>query len=158
MASAPSSKSLSRTLIGLLADAAFVFAEPTDAPLPATGNSLVARLTMAHGESWELCVCVQDKLGDLLAANLLGTESESGEARAAAADAVGELANILAGALAVDLFGKDVVCQIGIPTVETGRAAIERLARATCRANLVTEEGYALAVALTVVSTTAGGA
>jgi hypothetical protein len=153
MTSAPSSQSLSRTLIGLLADAAFVFAEPTDAPLPATGNPLVARLTMAYGESWELCVCVQDKLGDMLAANLLGTESETGEARAAAADAVGELANILAGALAMDLFGKDVVCQIGIPvaTIETERAASDRLAKATCRANLVTEEGYALAVALTAL-------
>jgi CheY-specific phosphatase CheX len=106
---------------------------------------------MAHGQSWELCVCVQDKLGDMLAANLLGTESETGEARAAATDAVGELANILAGALAVDLFGKDVVCQIGIPMVatETGRAASDRLAKATCRANLLTEEGYALAVTLT---------
>jgi len=160
MASAPSSESLSHTLIGLLADAAFIFAEPTHAPLPATGNAIVARLTMARGESWELCVCVQDKLADLLAANLLGTESETGEARAAAADAVGELANILAGALAVELFGKDVVCQIGIPaaTVETARAVSDRLAKATCRANLLTEEGYALAVALTLVLTSEGGA
>jgi len=160
MANAPSAESLARTLIGLLADAAFVFAEPTDAALPANGDTLVAHLTMAHGESWELCVCVQDKLGDMLAANLLGTESETGEARAAAADAVGELANILAGALAVDLFGKDVVCQIGIPAVaiESGRVASDRLTKASCHANLLTEEGYALAVALIVVPTTAGGA
>jgi hypothetical protein len=147
-------------LIGLLADAAFVFAEPTPASLPATGNTIVARLTMARSESWELCVCVQDKLGDLLAANLLGTESETGEAHAAAADAVGELANILAGTLAVELFGKDVVCRIGIPvaTVESMRAAGDRLAKATCSANLLTEEGYALAVALTAVLTSEGGA
>jgi hypothetical protein len=151
MTRTPSSESLSRTIIALLADAAFVFAEPTATSLPATGNSLVARLSLARGESWELCVCVQDKLGDVLAANLLGTESESGEARVAAADAVGELANILAGALAVELFGTDVVCQIGIPmtTAESGRVANERLAKASCRANLLTEEGYALAVALT---------
>ena len=101
MASAPNSESLSRTLIGLLAEAAFVFAEPTTTPMPADENPLVARLTLAHDETWELCVCVQDKLGDVLAANLLGTESETREARAASADAVGELANILAGALAV---------------------------------------------------------
>ena len=44
---------------------------------------------MEHGETWELCVCVQDKLGQMLAANLLGTESDTGEARAAAADADG---------------------------------------------------------------------
>ena len=151
MASVPSAELLSRRVIALLADAAFVFAEPSAAPMPTAGNSLVARLTLEHGETWELCVCVQDKLGDMLAANLLGTESETGEARAAASDAVGEMANILAGGLAVELFGKDVVSRIGIPAVaiESGRAASERLAKATCRANLLTEEGYALAVALT---------
>ena len=151
MASAPNSESLSRTLIGLLAEAAFVFAEPTTTPMPADENPLVARLTLAHDETWELCVCVQDKLGDVLAANLLGTESETREARAASADAVGELANILAGALAVELFGKDVVSRIGIPVVavETGRAVSDLLVKSTCRANLLTEEGYVLAVALT---------
>ena len=151
MASAPNSESLARTLIGLLADAAFVFAEPTAMPLPADENPLVARLTLEHGATWELCVCVQEKLGNMLAANLLGTESETKEARAAAADAVGELTNILAGALAVELFGKDVVSRIGFPavTLETARAVGDRLAKSTCRANLLTEEGYALAVALT---------
>jgi hypothetical protein len=150
VASAPSTESLSRTLIALLADAAFIFAEATSTPIPANENPLVARLTLEHGETWELCVCVQDKLGDMLAANLLGTESETGEARAAAADAAGELANILAGALAVELFGKDVISRIGIPVVatESGRAVGERLAKSTCRANLLTEEGYALSVAL----------
>ena len=151
MVSAPSSDALSRAVITLLADAAFVFAEPTTAPMPAADTPLVARLTLELAERWELCVCVQEKLGQMLAANLLGTESETGEARAAASDAVGELANILAGALAVDLFGKSVVCKIGIPTVaiESGRAVGERLAKSTCRADLLTEEGYALAVALT---------
>jgi hypothetical protein len=160
MASVPSSELLSRSVIALLADAAFVFAEPSAAPMPANGSPLVARLTMEHGETWELCVCVQDKLGDMLAANLLGTESETGEARAAAADAVGELANILAGGLAVELFGKEVVSRIGIPVVaiETGRAAGDCLAKATCRTNLLTEEGYTLAVALTAVPTTEAGA
>ncbi len=151
MVNAPSSDALARTVSALLADAAFVFAEPSGASLPSGESPLVARLTMEHGESWELCLCLQDKLGEVLAANLLGTESDTGEARAAAADAVGELANILAGVLAVELFGKDVVCRIGIPTVaiESGRAAAARLAQSTCRTNLVTEEGYALAVALT---------
>ncbi len=151
MASAPNSESLARAVSALLADAAFVFAEPTSESLPSDESALVARLTMEHGETWELCVCVQDKLGKVLAANLLGTESESGEARAAAADAVGELANILAGALAVELFGKDVVCHIGIPAVvvESERTAAARLAQSTCRTNLLTEEGYALAVAIT---------
>ena len=160
MASAPSSELLSRRVIALLADAAFVFAEPGVAPMPANESPLVARLTMEHGETWELCVCVQDKLGDMLAANLLGTESETGEARAAAADAVGELANILAGGLAVELFGKDVVSRIGIPVVaiETAGAVGNRLGKAACRVHLLTEEGYTLAVALTGILTTEGGA
>jgi CheY-specific phosphatase CheX len=118
--------------------------------MPAGENSLVARLTMELGERWELCVCVEEKLGQLLAANLLGTESETGEAQAAASDAVGELANILSGTLALNLFGKTVVCKIGIPVVvmESGRAVDECLAKSACRVNLETEEGYVLAVAL----------
>ena len=150
MANAPTSGALSSAVIALLADAAFVFAEPTTAHMPEGENPLVARLTLELGERWELCVCVQDKLGQLLAANLLGTESETGEARAAASDAVGELANILAGTLALDLFGKTVICKIGIPVVatESGRAVDECLAKSACRVNLETEEGYALAVAL----------
>jgi len=151
MVNPPSVESLSRTLIALLADAAFVFAEPVVGPLLSGENPLVARLTIEHGETYELCLRVQDKLGEMLAANLLGTESETGEASAAAADAVGELANILAGAMAVELFGKDVVCNIGIPVVsiETGGTVGECPAKFTCRADLLTEEGYALAVALT---------
>jgi hypothetical protein len=49
------------------------------------------------------------------------------------------------------LFGKDVVCQIGIPVVaiESGRLADDRLNQSTCCVNLLTEEGYGLAVALT---------
>lgn len=150
MASAPSSNALSNAVVTLLADAAFIFAEPTTAPMPAGGNPLVARLTLELGDRWELCVCVQDKLGQVLAANLLGTESDTGEAQAAASDAVGELANILAGAIALDLFGKTVVCKIGIPVVatESGRLVGEQLAKATCRVSLETEEGHAMAVAL----------
>ncbi|HEY5282331.1 MAG TPA: chemotaxis protein CheX [Polyangia bacterium] len=150
MSNVPSSAALSNAVITLLADAAFVFAEPTTASMPAGENSLVARLTMELGERWELCVCVEEKLGQLLAANLLGTESETGEAQAAASDAVGELANILSGTLALNLFGKTVVCKIGIPVVamESGRAVDDCLAKSACRVNLETEEGYVLAVAL----------
>jgi hypothetical protein len=156
MANPPSPELLSSTLIALLADAAFVFAEPAVAPLPSGENELVAHLTMGHGETYDLCLCVQNKLGDILAANLLGTESETREARAAAADAVGELANILAGALAVQLFGKEVVCNIGIPAVsiETESVVGDGLAKCTCRADLLTDEGYALAVALTLQGAT----
>ena len=151
MSNRPNPESLSRTVTALLADAAFVFAEPTTDAIPANEDPLVARLTIEHGEAWELCVCVQGNLGPMLAANLLGTESESGEARAAAPDAVGELANILAGTLAVEVFGKDVVCHISIPVVivEPGRTLASRLAKSTCRANLITEEGHLLSVALT---------
>ena len=150
MRSLPDSEALSRIVIALLADAAFVFAEPASAAMPSNEDPLVARLTIEHGETWELCVCVQGDLGSMLAANLLGTESESSEAHAAASDAVGEMTNILAGALSVEIFGKDVVCHIGIPVVavEPGRTLASRLAKSACRANLVTEEGYLLSVAL----------
>jgi hypothetical protein len=110
---------------------------------------------MEHGETWELCVCVQDKLGQMLAANLLGTESErrSARRRRRCRGRAGQHPGRRPGGRIVRQ-GRG--CQIGIPVVaiESGRAVADRLAQSTCRANLLTEEGYALAVALV----TKGGA
>jgi hypothetical protein len=151
VSSMPSSESLSCAVMTLLADAAFVLAEPTTTSLPASEKAIVSRLTIEHGETWELCVCVQDKLGQILAANLLGDENESGEAGPVIADAVGELSNILAGAIAVEIFGKDEICHIAVPEVDvqSGTALAAHLAKSTFRLNFLTEEGYALSVALT---------
>jgi hypothetical protein len=89
--------------------------------------------------------------GRLLAANLLGNGKRNGRSARRRRRRRGRAGQYPGRRSAVELFGKDVVCQIGIPVVaiETGRAASDRLAKATCRVNLLTEEGYALAVALT---------
>jgi chemotaxis protein CheY-P-specific phosphatase CheC len=88
-------------------------------------------------------------LGRELAANLLGVDESTEEACKASADAVGEIANILAGALAVELTDS-APCRIGIPSLsfEPGAKIGALLATAERVVNLVAESGTHLAVAL----------
>lgn len=149
----PSAEVLSRKVKALLSEAAFVFAEATDESRDFGGDVVVARLKIQHEDAAELVVYAEHELGKLLAANLLGTDNDAGEARAAIHDAVGELTNILAGSLAVEMFGKDVVTRIGIPavTAEPAYVAQDRLAGCACRVRFVTDEGHGLAVAISAV-------
>jgi len=136
------------TLAGtLLADAAFVFADPSEAFAPSEKALYFARIALTCSESWELLVVAEAELARSLAANLLGIEEESIEAGTSSGEALGELANILAGSLAIEFVGPT---RIGLPTVsiEPGVKASALLGKATRRANLVTEAGQHLAVAL----------
>jgi len=150
MADAPSADKLTELSLSLLADAAFVFAERSPEPLATNQSMLVARLLIEHDVKWELVVCVELDLGMVLAANLLGIENDSDEARNAAGDAVGELANILAGSVSIEFHGVHTICKIGIPTVavEPGQIFGGTLAKATRNCHFVTEEGAHLAIAL----------
>jgi hypothetical protein len=150
MADAPSVEKLTELSLSLLSDAAFVFAELSPEPLALNQSMLVARLSIEHDIKWDLVVCVELDLGMVLAANLLGIENESDEARDAAGDAVGELANILAGSVAIEFHGARTICKIGIPVVaiEPGQLFGGTLAKATRNCHFVTEEGAHLAIAL----------
>jgi CheY-specific phosphatase CheX len=150
MAEAPTEDRLTEIALNLLSDAAFVFAEPAPEPLATNQSMLVARLAIEHDLRWDLVVCVELELGMVLAANLLGVENDSDEARNAAGDAVGELANILAGSVAIEFHGKNTICKIGIPSVavEPGVVFGETLAKAARNCHFLTEEGAHLAVAL----------
>ena len=127
-----------------------MFAEPSAKPLATNQSMLVARLSIEHDLRWDLVVCVELALGMVLAANLLGIENESDEARDAAGDAVGELANILAGSVAMEFHGARTICKIGVPKVaiEPGQVFAGTLAKATCNCHFVTEDGEHLAIAL----------
>jgi len=146
----PSTDKLTEIVAGILADATFMFVETTDAQDWQGAEVLSARLDMEHGESVELVLRAEPVLGPILAANLLGTEVDSEEARASAGDALGELANMVAGALAVEVFGNEAICHIGIPelAVEPGLVSSAALAAATCKTIVLTEEGHHLAVML----------
>jgi hypothetical protein len=158
MSDKPTRERLGSLLVELLEGAAFVFAEITDEKPWAAGDLLSARLTLEHGERVELSLCVASELAQTLAANLLALEPESEEAKASAGDAVGELANMIAGTLAVEMLGADVVCKIGVPQVvpETGVEHDGHLAHARCRVSLHTEDGHRVDASLAEVSTEVG--
>jgi CheY-specific phosphatase CheX len=158
MVSKPTRERLGALVSGLLESAAFVFTEIVEDKPWASGDILGARVTLEHGERAELSLCLPSDLAPELAANLLALESDSEEARSSAGDAVGELANMLAGTLAVEVFGRDVVCKIGVPRVAPEAAADHdhHFGLAVCHVALQTDNGQRVDAALAVVPAETG--
>jgi CheY-specific phosphatase CheX len=110
----------------------------------------VARVAITCGEEWWLTFAVETDLGRELAANLLGIEGTSDEAEQASADAVGEMANILAGAVAVEFHDLAGPCRIGIPSLslESGAKIRAALGLAERKVSFATENGSRLVILL----------
>jgi len=134
---------LARTLAQVLEEAAFVFAEATDDPAPLSSPVLQARLTYGGDHRGELVLAAPSDLAATLAANLLG-EDEGGAAMTGDdADALGELLNMIAGSLLVELHGREARCSLGLPRVALVPAEQHDrdLAQADVIASLLEEEG-----------------
>ena len=144
MSNSMTSERLNAAVTELLESAVFVFAEPIEVEPWDEPTVWCARLELEHGKRVQMSLCAPKELALILAANLLGLEPDSAEAQESLGDAVGEMANMLAGVVAVDLFGKDVVCRIGVPTITRGSGANHDAfaAKAFCRSSLKTEEGH----------------
>jgi hypothetical protein len=143
MSSSMTSERLSAVVTELLESAVFVFAEPVEIQPWGDPTVWCARLDLEHGKKFQMSLCVPKELALTLAANLLGLEPDSAEAQESLGDAVGEMANMLAGVVAVELFGKDVVSRIGVPKITQAAGADHDAfaAKAVCRSSLLTEEG-----------------
>ena len=158
MDSKPTRERLGALVIELLESAAFVFAQTAEEKPSAASDILCARIVLEYREQVELSLCVPSQLAPELAANLLALEPDSDEAKSGAGDAVGELSNMLAGSLAVEIFGRDVVCRLGMPRVasETGVDHDRHFGRAPCRVSLQTEDGHRVDVTLAEIPAEAG--
>jgi CheY-specific phosphatase CheX len=134
---------LARTLSQVLEEAAFLFAEATPAPPPLGGAVLEARLSFMGDHEGELVLAAPPELCATLAANLLGEDEGGAAATGDDEDAVGELLNMVAGAVLVELYGPDARCLLGLPRVARVAAGQHEgeLARADVVATLVEEEG-----------------
>lgn len=150
MSEVMTSERLGTVVSELLESAVFIFAESAEPPPWPVTVLWSAHLEMEKQESYRLALCVPRELALTLAANLLGLEPDSDEAKDSLGDAVGEMANMLAGLLAVELFGKDVICRIGVPRTdeETVDQHTAHAAQAFCRVSLKTEEGHRMDVCL----------
>jgi hypothetical protein len=134
---------LASTLAQVLEEAAFLFAERSEDPPPLGDTVLQARLSFMGDHEGELVLAAAPELCATLAANLLGEDEGGAAATGDDEDAVGELLNMVAGALLVDLYGPDAQCLLGLPRVERVAPAQHEgeLARADAVATLVEEEG-----------------
>jgi hypothetical protein len=134
---------LAQSLGHTLEEAAFVFAEVTDDPPPFEGDVIEARLAYSGAHAGELLLASPEGLAATLAANLLGEEEGGASVTGDDLDALGELLNMVAGSLVLELFGPEAGCKLGLPRVrrvsaeEHGRA----LAKADAVATMVEEEG-----------------
>lgn len=132
---------LTQVLAHTLEEAAFVFAEPTDQPPPHEEPLIEARLKY-HGEhEAELVLATSGRFAATIAANLLGEDEGGADVIGDDHDALGELLNMIAGALVAELFGPDSRCRLGLPAVGLVRADehLRALAAAHAAVSMVDE-------------------
>jgi CheY-specific phosphatase CheX len=150
MGQAPSAERLLEVASHLLVESAYIFAEPATDDVLASDGVLVSSIALGGDADLCLVVAVDESLGRALAANLLGVDDFSDEAKAAAADSVGEWSNILAGAVSEELRSDGVACRIGLPsvTVQKGATLLARLRACERKVFLKAEVEGCMAVAL----------
>ncbi len=155
-----SSDLLAQALGRTMEDAAFVFAEATSEPPPFDGDVIEARLTYVGTHAGELLLATPATFAATLAANLLGEDEGGASVTGDDLDAVGELLNMIAGKVAVDLFGPDAPCKLGLPRVQRVRAEQHERALATAQAatTMVEEEGRRIDLSACVTSGKVPGA
>lgn len=149
MTTALSSALLLETTTSILEDAAFFFSQPMGAPLPWPVRVLEARLAFSGPTAGTVRIVTTAQFGAELAANLLGIEPTDPEAPAQAKAAVGELLNIICGALVAEWFGTAHICQLGIPEVRELDPA-RRSAVAACAIALIADERHRVEVDVTL--------
>jgi CheY-specific phosphatase CheX len=127
-----------------LEEAAFVYFEPGEVSVEAEGPVLEARLRYAGDDEGELRLALSESFASTLAANMLGEEEGGAAVTGDDRDAVGELLNMIAGALVLEVFGRYARCALDIPQVR--RVGVDEHRRALEQADvsvgLLDEEGH----------------
>ncbi len=108
---------LAGTARRILEEAAFIFAAPARRKPEWTGPLAEAELAFEGPETGILCLRTTPDFGAVVAANLMGIETDEPEATAQALPALGELLNMIAGAALAEVFGTRETCRLGIPRV-----------------------------------------
>ncbi len=128
-----------------LEDTAYAFASPTFDPYTPVADDIAVSLSFQGPEDGHVLVHGARALGNALAAALLGIEPSDDDAAAGASDAIGEVTNILAGAIIHHLYGSHVLCRLGTPQI----LAMEPAApRPLATAQLLVDDEHPLFVAV----------
>lgn len=145
-------KMLGRTVIEILEEAAFLFCEPLDEQneSPVALEVFVAGIDFKGPVSGNILLSAPSDVTSELAANLLGLEPDAPEIGGRESDALGEMLNIIGGALLKEWFGSFSDFEMGIPNVQrmSHDELVQETARATLHVPLVTEQGYRIDAAV----------
>ena len=134
---------LGETVIEVLQEAAFIFAEPLEESVDDDSDKLIAKLGFTGPSSGEMFFCCSKSLATDFAANLLGIEPDDPEAESRGGDALGEMLNIVGGALLARWFGVSGNFEMGVPSVaelDAGEVTGETT-KASLLLPLITDEG-----------------
>ena len=143
---------LGRVVIEILEEAAFLFCEPMDEMnrTELSPEVLMAKLGFKGPSSGEMIFSAPPETALEIAANLLGLDPNDPEVSGKGAEAVGEILNIIGGALLKEWFGSSADFEMGIPEVMrvTGAELEHDTARAELHLPLMTDEGFRIDAAV----------
>ncbi len=118
----PIADGLQAVLVEVLADAAFVLADPADPPPPLAAPAVGAAISFEADRRGRLRLLTGRGTATELAANMLALDPGDPDAAAHAGSAVSELLNVMAGVLVARLFGPDHPSTLGLPEPVAGPA------------------------------------
>lgn len=101
----------------VLEEASFTFLDPVSDDVAGADDVVEARLALGAPPAGWVQLEVDAALAPELAANMLGTGMPAGDASAMGESAVAELANVIAGVVAVRLYGTERLTDLGTPRV-----------------------------------------
>lgn len=113
---------LNEITLTALERSAFVFAEPAAADAELPGPAAFARIRITGSVCGELHLAASEGFLRELAASLLGVEPEEVDPAAHGADALKEMANMIAGSVVICYDGEHRAYTLGLPEVSTGES------------------------------------
>jgi CheY-specific phosphatase CheX len=106
----------------VLADCAFLLTQPANGPAewPVAERLRHATIDFEGLSTGTLSITTTVELAETVACDMLGLEAGDTEAATQAESALGELVNVVAGALVARLFGTASDCRLGLPKMGCG--------------------------------------
>lgn len=147
-------ETLEKSLTEVLEQTAFCFSERTEDPPEWEGSICVAELEFSGPERARLSLAVPSDFAIELATNLLGLDPGDPDGEEKATDALGEVLNIVAGAIMPEVFGSAALVELSAPRIESldSSAWSKRAGAASVRISLLIDELTRVDLAVTKVS------
>lgn len=138
-----SAELLGQITSSILEEAAFFLSHRSSTPPPWPAQVLEARIAFNGSRRGVMRLTATEPFALVVAANLLGIEPDDKEASQQQKPALGELINIVCGAVVAQWLGTTQVCQLGLPEVSQ-RASTGSSVAPECSVSLIIEDQFRL--------------